>query len=77
LSQLKNPQCSRYTKHIAIRFHRAREAVDAGEVSPVFVGTKENVADIFTKALGPQDFERHRESLGVVEVPDHLTKGKC
>jgi hypothetical protein len=77
LSQLKNPQCSRFTKHIAIRFHRAREAVDAGEVSPVFVGTKENVADIFTKALGPQDFERHRESLGVVEVPDHLTKGKC
>jgi hypothetical protein len=77
LSQLKNPQCSRLTKHIAIRFHRAREAVDAGEVSPVFVGTKENVADIFTKALGPQDFERHRESLGVVEVPAHLTKGKC
>jgi hypothetical protein len=34
------------------------------------------MADTFTKALGPVDFLRHRNSLGVVELPDNLiTRG--
>jgi hypothetical protein len=53
LRHLKDPVNTIHTKHIAIKFARAREAVMRGEVKPVYVGTDVNIADIFTKALGP------------------------
>ena len=77
LSHLNNPVVSKYTKHLSIRFHKAREAVALGEVKPAYVATDCNTADIFTKALPAVTFERHRESLGVVPVPAPLLKGKC
>jgi hypothetical protein len=69
LRHLKDPVNTIHTKHIAIKFARAREAVMRGEVKPVYVGTDANVADIFTKALAPTVFLRHRDSLGVVSMP--------
>ena len=77
LSHLKDPLISGATKHSAIRFHFAREAVDDGQVIPGYVGTDENVAYIFTKPLSPAVFEKHRDGLGVVPLPPHLLKGKC
>jgi hypothetical protein len=77
LTHLKNPVVSGYTKHLAIRFHKTREAVVLGQVVPKYVGTNENTADIFTKALPPQTFLYHRDALGVVPVPSSLLKGKC
>jgi hypothetical protein len=68
---------SGYTKHASIRFCFAREAVLLGHVKPQFVGTADNIADIFTKPLVPVTFMKHRDALGVVELPSHLTKGKC
>jgi hypothetical protein len=68
LRHLKDPVNTIHTKHIAIKFARAREAVMRGEVKPVYVGTDVNVADIFTKALTPTVFLRHRDSLGVVSM---------
>ena len=77
LSHLRDPLISGATKHSAIRFHFAREAVDDGQVVPGYVGTDDNIADIFTKPLPPVVFEKHREGLGVVPLPPHLLKGKC
>ena len=77
LSHLKDPLISGATKHAAIRFHYAREAVDDGHVVPSFVGTNDNVADIFTKPLTGEVFEKHRDGLGVVPLPPHLLKWKC
>ena len=30
-----------------------------------YINTKENTADMFTKALDPVDFKRHRDNLGM------------
>jgi hypothetical protein len=39
------------TKHLNIKYHQFREEVKRGTISVYHVGTKEQVADIFTKAL--------------------------
>ena len=77
LSHLRNPIVSNHTKHISVRFHKAREAVALGQVTPEYVSTDANTADIFTKALPPTTFLVHREALGVVPVPASLLEGKC
>ena len=77
LAHLKDPIVSSHTKHVAIRFQKAREAVVLGQVTPKYVCTKDNTADIFTKALPPVSFLVHRASLGVVPLPTSLLKGKC
>ena len=41
-------------KHNAIAYHRVREAVAAGLINLAHVSTKDNIADIMTKPLGPQ-----------------------
>ena len=42
------------TKHIAIKYHNLRERVQEKEVKLKYVNTKEQIVDIFTKAL-PKD----------------------
>ena len=37
------------TKHVDIRYHFVREYIEEGFVKIIFVRTKENVADVFTK----------------------------
>ena len=41
-------------KHNAIAYHRVRETVAAGVINFMHVTTKDNIADIMTKPLGPQ-----------------------
>ena len=41
-------------KHNAIAYHRVREAVAAEVINLVHVPTKDNIADIMTKPLSPQ-----------------------
>ena len=41
-------------KHNAIAYHRVREAVAAGVINIAHVPTKDNITDIMTKPLGPQ-----------------------
>ena len=41
-------------KHNAIAYHRVREAVAAGVINLSHVPTKDNIANIMTKPLGPQ-----------------------
>jgi len=43
-------------KHIAISYHMVREAVAAGVVQPIKIDTKENYADMLTKALASTEF---------------------
>ena len=50
----KNPVMHTKTKHIAIKYHYVRELVQDKEVKMEYVHTKEQIADIFTKAL-PKD----------------------
>ena len=46
----KNPMMPTKTKHIAIKYHYVRELVQDKEVKMEYAHTKEQIADIFTKA---------------------------
>jgi hypothetical protein len=61
----KNPVQHSKTKHIDIRHHYIRDLVENKIVTLEHVGTKEQVADIFTKALDANQFEKLRGKLGI------------
>jgi hypothetical protein len=48
----KNPVNHARTKHIDVRHHFIREAVQSGKINLQYVDTKQNLADMFTKPLG-------------------------
>ena len=56
-----------YTKHVAVSFHHARQAVIQGQVDIKYIATQANMADIFTKPLVPVLFRQHRDTLGVIQ----------
>ena len=58
------------TKHIAIKYHYLREIVQDKEVRLEYMNTKEQIVDIFTKALPKDAHEYLRGKLGVI----HLSK---
>ncbi|WJX38809.1 hypothetical protein P8452_26432 [Trifolium repens] len=58
------------TKHIDIRHHFIRDLVENKVVTLEHVGTKEQVADIFTKALDAVHFENLRGKLGICLFED-------
>ena len=63
---IDDPISAARTKHIEIVFHHVREKVKRQQMRFVPVPTAENPADVFTKPLPKQLFEKHRQSLGVV-----------
>ena len=53
------------TKHINVRYHFIREAVDEGKINVEYIPTAENVTNVFTKALARPKFEVFIEMLGL------------
>jgi len=64
----KNPCQHKRTKHIDIRHHFLRDSVEKGMISMKFCPTDEQIADIFTKALSRESFEKIRLELGVIRM---------
>ena len=56
------------TKHIAIKYHYLRELVEDKEVKMEYVNSKEQIIDIFTKALPKDAHEYLRGKLGVIPL---------
>ncbi|KAM1285869.1 hypothetical protein EV1_028411 [Malus domestica] len=69
----KNPIFHQKTKHINRRYHFIKEALQQGVIELLHCPTKEQIADIFTKALAREQFSYLRELLGVKSV--HNLKG--
>jgi hypothetical protein len=63
-----NPVYHARTKHIEVHYHFIREKVLAKEIDLIHVSTEDQVADIFTKALGTDKLRKFRKMLGVLEV---------
>ena len=61
----KDNKCHSRTKHIDLRHHFIREAVDEGKINVEYIPTAKNVADVFTKALARPKFEVFVEMLGL------------
>jgi hypothetical protein len=69
ISISKNPVMHSKTKKIPIKCHFLREQVAKKNIRVEYVGTKEQVADIFTKLLPQEAFEYLHQRLGVISTP--------
>jgi hypothetical protein len=65
----KNPVIHSKAKHIPIKYHFLIYHVTQKVVKIVYVDTKEQIADIFTKSLPRSTFENFRKKLGIIHIP--------
>ena len=63
------------TRHIDTRYHYVREYVMNGEVEVVFVRSQDNTADLLTKNLPKEEFEKHAGVL-VDDIEELMRKEK-
>ncbi|KAK1641643.1 hypothetical protein QYE76_059448 [Lolium multiflorum] len=62
-----NPVLHGKTKHIEIRNHFIRDHIARGDIVLSFIGTKEQLADIFTKPLDEKRFIELRHELNIID----------
>ena len=60
------------TKHIEIDLHFVRDKVQSGGLTVMFISTKDQIADIFTKLLVSSGFASLRDNLTVTALPLRL-----
>lgn len=66
----KNPVMHKRSKHIAVRFHFLRDLCNEGAVRLIHCGSNDQLADILTKPLKLEQFQRIRGLLGVCQPPE-------
>jgi hypothetical protein len=66
MNMAKNPVHHKRTKHIDVRHHFLRDNVEKGLIIMTFCKTEDQVADIFTKALGREQFKKNRLVVGLI-----------
>lgn len=66
----KNPVLHGRSKHIRVRFHFLRDLTKDGVVELVFCGTQDQLADLMTKPLKLDAFEKFRKKLGMCAAAD-------
>jgi hypothetical protein len=69
ISISKNPMMHSKMKHIPIKYHFLWEHVTEKNIRVEYVGTKEQVAYIFTKPLPREAFEYLCQRLKVISTP--------
>lgn len=62
----QNPEYHKRTKHIDVRFHYIREIVKEGFIKITYIKSEEQLADILTKGLSKEVFNRLRTRIGMV-----------
>jgi hypothetical protein len=65
----EDPSFHTRAKHINIKWHYIRECTENSNISVSYVPSRNNVADILTKALPTQQFVRLRLFLGLCNYP--------
>lgn len=73
---MKNPVFHGRSKHIDIRFHFIRECVENGEIIVKHICTRNQKADILTKAMAKVKHEEMCSLIGVKQVVNSELGGK-
>ncbi|CAL0313968.1 unnamed protein product [Lupinus luteus] len=68
ISLAKNPILHGRSKHIETRFHYLRDQVEKGNLRLEFCASAEQQADLLTKPLKKENFERQRKQLGIISL---------
>ncbi len=76
IAMSKNPVSHARTKHIDIKFHYIREAVENGSVQLKYCSTEEMLADLLTKPLTKVPFQKFRPATGVQTLALHNLPNK-
>jgi len=66
IAMAKNPQFHGRAKHIDIKCHYIRDQVQTAQIQLTYCPTEEMIADIFTKGLSRDKFEKLRDKAGIV-----------
>ncbi|KAK9734241.1 hypothetical protein RND81_04G125600 [Saponaria officinalis] len=66
----KNPVFHGKSKHIDVKFHFLRDLVNDGILTLSYCNSENQIADIMTKPLKLEQFEKLRGMLGVTDVAD-------
>jgi hypothetical protein len=66
----KNPIMYGKSKHIRVRFHFLRDLVKDGDIELVHCVTQEQVADLMTKALKLEAFQKLRKKMGMLDFTE-------
>lgn len=64
----RNPVAHSRTKHIDIRLHSIREALEEGTIDIVYCPTAEKISDLFTKPIPRNQFEKLHFLMGLDEL---------
>ncbi|XP_075091552.1 secreted RxLR effector protein 161-like [Nicotiana tabacum] len=67
LNMAKTPVQHKRTKHIDVRHHFLIDNVEKGLICMKFCSTEDHIANIFTKALNREHFERNPLALGLIK----------
>ena len=65
---IKGNAKSKKTRHVNAKYYFVKEHCSNGNIQILYCNTSENTADILTKALQRNIFEKHKENLGVREL---------
>ncbi|MCO5593165.1 hypothetical protein L7F22_047171 [Adiantum nelumboides] len=64
----RNPVFHAHTKHIDVHYHFIKERVLDDDINLAYIGTEDQVASLFTKALGAEKLRRFTGMLGLQDM---------